>query len=410
MGRRDGYAERASERTFVGNPLASTDFDTVRAALADGRDPVRLSDVSRRFVDLKTAYGDPRALAVNARHDGSLARRGLPPAELDRALAACRIEEAPDGLARWLAYQAFESGPVELSCAEGVLCFEELVIDCDGSKSAHVVPRAVNGLYDLLWPDARAAGADSADTMSSAWTTLGAFLRLALEPAVREELGSRRWNKANVVDALRRSPRLRALVADGRVGVDGGVGAQAGRQVELLCYLTHTLGNLIVCPAPFNPGRYPATADYWDLTLMALRPWFEGGSAGEDGPLGRELRERCRPWLGLDGCQRGADAWERFIRDNFLWPYVDDRLAVRPFFAGHGLERRMPGEGDILDCLLSMNAAIIARGNLMLHEIARRKGRERDGLLPLVTPVGPGQLAEEAGGRVVAWADEEGAR
>ena len=393
----------------MGNPLASTDFDAVRAALANGCDPVRLADVSRRFVDLKTAYGDPRALAVNARHDGSLAWGDFPPAELDRALAACRLEEAPDGLARWLAYQAFESGPVELSCAEGAFRLEGLIIDCDGSKSAHVVPRAVNGLYGLLWPDARAAGADSADTMSSAWTTLGAFLHLALEPAVREELGSRRWSKANVVDALRRSPRLRALVADARVGADGGVGAQAGRQVELLCYLTHTLGNLIVCPAPFNPGRYPATADYWDLTLMALRPWFEEGSAGEGGPLGRELRERCRPWLGLDGRRRGADAWERFVRDNFLWPYVDDRLAVRPFFAGHGFEHRMPGEGEILDCLLSMNACIIARGNLMLRAIARREGRERDGLLPLVTPVGPGLLAEEAGGPV-ARPDGEGGR
>lgn len=384
-------------------PIASTDFDTVRDALADGS--ITLEIIAGRFIDLKTAYCDPLQLEVNDRNIDTFAKMGFDEEELEKAYEACRMGESPDGLLRWAACQSLEPKGADLYHKTGISSYKEFTIDCDGSKSAHIVPKAINRLYGLLWPNAKDFGADSADTMNSAWTTLDiVFKSLPCEEEIRNMLKGRRWNKENVSSALSetKNPVLEN-VSDEEDSSDRKIKHQA----EALCFLTHTLGNFIPCPAPFNTGRYSTTSDYWDLTMLGIKEWcdicfFE---TRRKYPLNQGVLERCSAWLESYAKKASAaneEGWRQFVRENFLQPYVEDDYEVRLFFNGHSFdpEHKLPKSKDkeeLLECLLSMNAGIIARGNLMLHAIVKKHESAPNELLPLVTPLSFDQLREEDG-------------
>ncbi len=174
-----------------------------------------------------------------------------------------------------------------------------------------------------------------------------------------------------------------------------------GDQVDMLAYLTHTLGNFIPCFGCFNRDRYDPTKDYWDLTMLGIKEWYEEPSSPlrKVNPLNQGLLDQCRPWLEsyAEEDVTGGEAWRQFVKANFLQPYFEeDSSTVRPFFKEHSFDHQLPAsKEELLDCLLSMNAGIIARGNLMLYAITQSDKPERDELLPLVTPVTCEQLLEE---------------
>ena len=379
------------------NPIASTDFDTVRAALADGS--IDLDAIAGRFVDFKMAFDNSfdsaamrkKLLEENDRGESPLLDC-LPDLKRE-VLAACCFEtgDATEPLKRWLNYRrqsdsdfAVEPLAAEIRTALGLTARAKKLtfsIDCDGSKSCKITPRATNLLYRVLWPANENPKIDSADTMNSFWTTYKEALRLSGQEPLR------------TCDI----PYLTDNTEQYRLEGD------CGDQVDMLAYLTHTLGNFIPCFGRFNSGRYPLTQDYWDLTMLGIKEWYEEPSSllREANPLNQGLLDRCRPWLESyiePEDATGKDSLQRFVGANFLQPYFEeDSSTVRPFFKEHSFDHQLPAsKEELLDCLLSMNASIIARGNLMLYAITQSDKPERDELLPLVTPVTREQLLEES--------------
>lgn len=376
------------------NPIASTDFNTVRAALADGS--IDLDAIARRFVDFKMAFDNSfdsaamrkKLLEENDRGESPLLDC-LPDLKRE-VLAACCFEtgDATEPLKRWLNYRSQPNFVVEPLTAEirtalGLAAQTKKLtfsIDCDGSKSCEITPRATNLLYRVLWPAGENPNINSADTMNSFWTTYKEALRLSGQGPL------------SIYDI----PYLADNTEQYRLEGD------CGDQVDMLAYLTHTLGNFIPCFGRFNCDRYVPTKDYWDLTMLGIKEWYEEPSSPlrKVNPLNQGLLDRCRPWLKSyiePEDATGKDSLQRFVGANFLQPYFEeDSSTVRPFFKEHSFDHQLPAsKEELLDCLLSMNAAIITRGNLMLRAITQSGKAERDELLPLVTPVTCEQLLEE---------------
>ena len=376
------------------NPIASTDFNTVRAALADGS--IDLDAIARRFVDFKMAFDNSfdsaamrkKLLEENDRGESPLLDC-LPDLKRE-VLAACCFEtgDATEPLKRWLNYRSQPNFVVEPLTAEirtalGLAAQTKKLtfsIDCDGSKSCEITPRATNLLYRVLWPAGENPNINSADTMNSFWTTYKEALRLSGQGPL------------SIYDILYLADNTEQYRLEG----------DCGDQVDMLAYLTHTLGNFIPCFGRFNCDRYVPTKDYWDLTMLGIKEWYEEPSSPlrKVNPLNQGLLDRCRPWLKSyiePEDATGKDSLQRFVGANFLQPYFEeDSSTVRPFFKEHSFDHQLPAsKEELLDCLLSMNAGIIARGNLMLYAITQSDKPERDELLPLVTPVTCEQLLEE---------------
>lgn len=116
-----------------------------------------------------------------------------------------------------------------------------------------------------------------------------------------------------------------------------------------------TVGNYCPVPTGFNGPRSDyGRSDYWDLTLMKLREWYQN----EPGPDSdrillteqllhghREGRaDNCRAWLSWfegRGALPGKDGWHSFVDSLLLQDYVDADYNVKPFWEGHSW--RNPG-------------------------------------------------------------------
>ncbi len=337
------------------DPLASTDYGTVRTALAGGA--IALEDVDRRFPDLKEAFfgdafGDARdpieaVLAYKSRGSGSYDCDGSTFWVWNRGRPYCTTARGPEAVARL--YEALWGYRVE-----------EL-----GSREGHVQFLLIPPYFPYdAYPDVTVAKArrvacelSGGDVMNSFWTTYKQAL-------------SREVVQGDIP----------AILDDGEA-FHGSVDGEVMAQLRIFARLSHTLGNLIPCQKGFNAGRYWSTMDYWDLTLIFVRDWYltkqqhqaPEDAAVPDTPLNAGVLAACSRWLNSFG--RAEEGWRAFVRQNFLQPYVDDDYEVRPFFAGHGFGYLRPeGRQDVLACLMSMNACIIARGNLMLEELARGAG------------------------------------
>lgn len=349
----------------MGIEIESIDFENVHEALE--KHAITLENVEGRFVDFKTAYDedDPR-LEYNKRHGRYRAWNALPNEKKEDDFKKCCFlsEEQPidDPIERWLAYRMKYGKPYD--------------IDCDGSKTSSIIPAATNLLYGTLWPD---TNADSADTMNSMWTTYKQALKLFDKKAwnsresgkIMEEMTERAFDGA--------PPSLREEYV-----FHTGKGAvkweeEVGEQLELLAYLTHTLGNFIPLESPLQ-NRWASTRDYWDITLMYIKDWYlhrqlcslesELPSNGfNTGALGAS-----RAWLDAFG--EGQKGWNAFVRENHLTAYMkkrsceDDTYDIRAFYEGHAPGALLPNKAeDLYKCLLNMNAAIIVRGNEMREEL-----------------------------------------
>lgn len=108
--------------------------------------------------------------------------------------------------------------------------------------------------------------------------------------------------------------------------------------------LYHTLGNYSPVPIGFNVARsgvgYSSDYDYWDLTLMKIKKYFDlrkrpfSQLADDVNQIATLLHcekiiNNCLKWLDL------YDSWEDFVEKNYFQDYVDDEGEVIPFCYGH---------------------------------------------------------------------------
>ncbi len=368
--------------------IQSTGFNEVHDALQAG--DITLADVEARFVDLKTAFQrGTQGMELNERYErieGASCWDGLTDTERQQVVEGCSFNEFSDPLERWIAYAQQPEFVLPLddemrkrlgyTRRAARLTYQ---IECDGSKSAKMVPAAINALYAALWPE---VPADSGDTMNSFWTTYKQALHV---------MGRAKWrarSKAGILAAMTdEAGHLRPEYAiTGMFALD-----RIDQQLKMLAYLTHTIGNFIPCDGPFNSGRYKATDDYWDATLEYVRDWYlnrQGVKVESDVPdvgFNAGVLAECRGWL--DSFGRGVQGWNAFVEENYLSAYVETDPAgasggqgayvVRSFFAGHGFGHLLPKDPPELQELLAhMNAAIVARGNQMLEALGHDARRE----------------------------------
>lgn len=362
--------------------IRSTEFEEVCEALKSGK--IALADVEARFVDLKTAFlRGAQHMELNERYGDAACWAELTDAERQQVVDGCSFEAFDDPIERWIAYSqqpAFVL-PLDDGMRQRLGCTRRVThltysIDCDGSKSTKMAPAAINGLYAALWPQ---LPADSGDTMNSFWTTCKQALRV---------MGRGRWRsrtKAGILAEMTdEQGHLRPEYAiKGMFALEW-----TGQQLQMLAYLTHTIGNFIPCDGPFNSGRYAATDDYWDITLEYVRDWYltrqgvEVASGAPDVGFNAGVLTECRGWLDHFG--RGVQGWNAFVEKNWLGAYMETAASgehglvkdgrgayvVRPFFSGHAFDRLLPrNPPELQELLVSMNAAIIARGNQMANAL-----------------------------------------
>lgn len=356
--------------------IRSANFEEVYDAVRSG--DIALEDVEARFVDLKTSFqrGTLNMEFNDRNKDKQSCWTALSESERQQVIEGCSFPAFADPVERWIAYSL---QPKFALMRDGVLrgCY---AIDCDGSKSAEIVPAAINALYRALWPDDLPA--DSSDTMNSFWTTCKRVLPL---------MGAAKWQSRGKYDIL-----AEMTDEDGRLRPEFCIGKgddqkRAQQLLRMFAHLTHTIGNFIPCDGPFNSGRYAATLDYWDVTLEYVRDWYldrqkdEPTSSASGAAFSTKTLARCREWLDYFGS--GVEGWNAFVKRNYLDAYIETKPAkvagvhdlaqdergayvVRPFFPGHGFDHLLPqDDGECRTCLVHMIASIIARGNQMLSEL-----------------------------------------
>jgi len=139
------------------------------------------------------------------------------------------------------------------------------------------------------------------------------------------------------------------------------------KELNEFSIMTHTLGNFIPVyvkktsknswSSPFNGPRYIFTLDYWDITLLDIKKYYD-----ED--LTPSYIKNSERWLESFG------SWENFIERNYLQSFLEDDKDTssnpKEFWKGH-FERRKtpPNKTQAYEFLKFVYSAIKKRGNLM---------------------------------------------
>lgn len=258
-----------------------------------------------------------------------------------------RLSLIPDPIARFIVYKApdqydsiYERGKAFSEKARrkypdlyGWSCF-----DCDRCGLMTVI-------YKALWADvignkdrSRISG-ERGDTMTSFQTALNLAIRQADEA---RPFGLRRAGaySQSYCTALYCGERDFCE----RMGKIPGLRDFAAR--------VHTIGNFLPVPAGFNCARAGVQKkgdlslwhDYWDLTLMKIKEWYDAEGDSRDAVLWELLHgskddmESSRQWLAYFG------TWERFTEENYMQDFVDGGGTPILFCAGHDWEYPIPGD------------------------------------------------------------------
>ena len=178
---------------------------------------------------------------------------------------------------------------------------------------------AVKETYKELWPQAFAEGQTNkytGDTMCSFWTTYKQALFLTT---------GKKFCRGDEQQLLKDFDEY-AVNDD--------------PDLKEFAYLTHTIGNLIIVPSGFNTGRYPATKDYWDITL--------------------EKFYKEKQHIDFASMVEGS-VGDLHLEDWFDEGTIDGN--VKMLFTNHSSAHLMPNtEDEIARCVRAMNDRIKKRG------------------------------------------------
>lgn len=127
-------------------------------------------------------------------------------------------------------------------------------------------------------------------------------------------------------------------------------GEEAKGQLDRFLECWHMLGNYCPVPRHFNSARSGPYArhDYWDLTLIKIKSYYDKKldnnvhdarkELGEELLHGRGNTSACKEWLDY------FETWEGFIKQNYMQDFVDieDGYKVRQFFKEHSWSKPKP--------------------------------------------------------------------
>lgn len=203
--------------------------------------------------------------------------------------------------------------------------------------------KLLQNIYTQLWPEIKEQESEYrinnknwiySDTVISIQTTLNNYIGKEM-PELLKEYGVKRVSNKMCIELYETNPTLKELL---------------NKSEDLLHLVTvyHTLGNYIPVCYGFNMARsgYYGSHDYWDLTLMKIKEYYDK-RAVQSGF--QDLR--CRPEvkiMELLHCDRGLiccyqwlnryEDWKDFINKNFLQDFVDIDDRPIPLCKGHSWE------------------------------------------------------------------------
>lgn len=156
---------------------------------------------------------------------------------------------------------------------------------------------------------------------------------------------------------------------------------QIEEQIERFAKLYHTIGNMIPVPAFFNSERSggpEAIFDFWDLTLIQIKKWYENQS---DDALVQLLNpdenkgnqnitksvECCKQWL------KYFENWSEFVKQNYLGAFIEPDGKPIAFWEDHSYKNTdfPKSSEDFLEYIKKLNSLIENRNYLILAELDR---------------------------------------
>lgn len=203
--------------------------------------------------------------------------------------------------------------------------------------------KLLQNIYSLLWPEIKEQKSEYminsnswiySDNMISVQTTLNSYIRRKM-PEVFKKYGVKRISNKMCIELYETDPAFRRLL-------------NTSEDLAHFIAVYHTLGNYIPVSCGFNIARsgYYGSHDYWDLTLMKIKEYYDArkSQSGLGGVLTSpevKIMELlhcnnevvcCCKWLN------SFRGWEDFINRNFLQDFVDADNQPIPLCDGHSWE------------------------------------------------------------------------
>lgn len=203
--------------------------------------------------------------------------------------------------------------------------------------------KLLQNIYSHLWPEIKELKSEYmvnsnswiySDAMISIQTTLNNYIGRKM-PEVFKKYGVKKVSNKMCIELYETDSAFRKLL-------------DKSEDLSHVIAAYHTLGNYIPVCCGFNIARsgYYGSYDYWDLTLMKIKEYYDirAAQSGSGDFLNspevkimqllhcdREVVSCCK-WLN------SYDGWKDFINKNFLQDFVDVNNRPIPLCKGHSWE------------------------------------------------------------------------
>lgn len=245
--------------------------------------------------------------------------------------------------------QSVYQGAVRYRMLNESIC--QSVHDCDSCE-------LMKDVYKSLWAEAIADSETSmidgqhGDTMTSLQHSLNSSIRLIETEEERQRRGRKRISLAYQIELL--SSTSDFLARTGKI-----------KGLDSFAVLYHTIGNMIPVPPMFNASRSNFGADdYWDVTLMKIKEWYDSRDRATLAALlhkkeeSDQAVETCEKWLTWFG------SWNGFLEKNYLNDFVDRNNEPIPF---------KPNTAHDIESFYETCSDLIAkRGQRLIGELKKR--------------------------------------
>ena len=239
-----------------------------------------------------------------------------------------------------------------------------------------VESKLLQSIYSLLWPEIKERKSEYlvnrggwiySDTLISVQTTLNNYIRKEMPEVLKKE-GVKRISNNICIQLYGTDPLFRKLL-------------NKNEDLSHFIAIYHTLGNYLPVCCGFNIARsgYYGSHDYWDLTLMKIKEYYDATKAAQSG-FGDFLTSPELKLLQLLHCNsevvsccqwlNSFERWENFIEQNLLQDFVDTDNQPIPLCKGHSWE--CPQVLDFNDFFKNGWQIVEKRGVRMIKMLEKR--------------------------------------
>ena len=242
-------------------------------------------------------------------------------------------------------------------------------------------------IYKILWPGLeqkdfmKGKNRIHSDTMTSVQHTLTNYFKATFPNEIEEYMlnnPKQKFVSAKMCKAMYEQYNTVSSTLD------------SNADLKRFISLYHTLGNYSPVPTKFNVARsgvgYSSSYDYWDLTLMKIKKYFDLRKKNLSSQLADAVNQiatllhcaepinnccaetinNCLKWLD------GYGSWNNFVHENFFQDYVDNEGEVIPLCVGHSWENGCNEIGNYDEFFKNAWNRIEARSNRMINALKQK--------------------------------------